>query len=53
MRYLFKRGKGARRRVLHICGYDCRTVIVAMVLAEVVGFDLWSAVAEEYERCQP
>lgn len=22
MRYLYKRGKGARRRVMHLCGYD-------------------------------
>lgn len=22
MRYLYKRGKGAKRRVMHLCGYD-------------------------------
>jgi hypothetical protein len=25
MRYLYKRGKGAKRRVMHLCGYDPRT----------------------------
>lgn len=30
MRYLYKRGKGARRRVLHLCGYDNRTGLPSM-----------------------
>ena len=25
MRYLYRRGKGAKRRVMHLCGYDQRT----------------------------
>lgn len=25
MRYLYKRGDGARRRVMHLCGYDPMT----------------------------
>lgn len=25
MRFLYKRGKGARRRVMHLCGFDPRT----------------------------
>lgn len=25
MRFLFKRGRGAKRRVAHLCGYDPRT----------------------------
>lgn len=25
MRFLYKRGKGARRRVIHLCGYDQRS----------------------------
>ena len=25
MRYLYRRSKGARRRVMHLCGYDQRT----------------------------
>lgn len=25
MRYLYRRGKGARRRVMHLCGYDPTT----------------------------
>ena len=25
MRYLYKRGKGAKRRVMHLCGYDPKT----------------------------
>lgn len=25
MRYLYRRGKGARDRVMHLCGYDQRT----------------------------
>lgn len=25
MRFLYRRGQGARRRVMHLCGYDPRT----------------------------
>lgn len=25
MRFLYKRGRGAQRRVIHLCGYDPRT----------------------------
>lgn len=25
MRYLYRRGQGARRRVMHLCGYDPMT----------------------------
>lgn len=25
MRYLYRRGHGAKRRVMHLCGYDGRT----------------------------
>lgn len=25
MRFLYKRGRGAKRRVMHLCGYDPRT----------------------------
>ena len=25
MRYLYRRGRGARFRVMHLCGYDWRT----------------------------
>lgn len=31
MRYLYKRGRGARRRVMHLCGYDPRTGQPTMV----------------------
>ena len=31
MRYLYRRGHGAKRRVMHLCGYDPRTGQPTMV----------------------
>lgn len=41
MRYLYRRGPGARRRVMHLCGYDPRTGKPTMVplCGSTYGFD--------------
>lgn len=31
MRFIYKRGRGARRRVMHLCGYDPRSGQPTMV----------------------
>ena len=31
MRYLYRRGNGAAKRVMHLCGYDARTGEPSMV----------------------